>query len=81
VDRRTHLHDDHTHRIQELEAQQAALVSENMMLKKFVSEMKYKQEELTNKTDGLLRVLYHMFLSSVGIHFVHLLILLNHPQN
>jgi hypothetical protein len=67
MDRRIHLHDEHTRRIQDLEAQQAALVSENLMLKKFVTDMKYKQEELTNKTDGLLRVLYHMFSSSVGV--------------
>lgn len=66
-DRKHHAHDDQTRRIQELEAQQTALVSENQMLKRIISEMRYKQEELSNKTDGILKVLYHMYLTSVFI--------------
>lgn len=64
-DRKHHTHDDQTRRIQELEAQQTALVSENQMLKRVITDMKYKQEELSNKTDGILKVLYHMYLTSV----------------
>jgi hypothetical protein len=61
VDRRLHLMEEQNRRIQELETQQATLVSENIRLKRIVSEMRHKQDDLSNRTEGVLKLLYHMF--------------------
>jgi hypothetical protein len=61
------VYEDHTRRIHELEAQQSLLLNENLMLKRVVAEMKYKQEDMANKTEGVLKLLYHMLLSTVSL--------------
>jgi hypothetical protein len=59
------VYEDHNRRLHDLEAQQSALVSENLMLKRVVADMKFKQEDMANKTEGVLKLLYHMLLTSV----------------
>ena len=55
------------YRMAELEEQQARLAGENTMLKHMLAEARAKQDELTHKTEGVLKLLYHMFVSTVRL--------------
>ena len=52
-------------RIQELEAQQLRLSEENIVLKHQLDDTKARQDDLTQKMEGVLKLLYHMFVSAV----------------
>ena len=52
-------------RIQELEAQQLRLSEENIILKHQLDDTKARQDDLIQKMEGVLKLLYHMFVSAV----------------
>eukprot|EP00602_Paraphysomonas_sp_CaronLab_P006591 CAMPEP_0185035024 /NCGR_PEP_ID=MMETSP1103-20130426/25689_1 /TAXON_ID=36769 /ORGANISM="Paraphysomonas bandaiensis, Strain Caron Lab Isolate" /LENGTH=441 /DNA_ID=CAMNT_0027571927 /DNA_START=134 /DNA_END=1459 /DNA_ORIENTATION=+ len=51
-------------RMAELEAQQSRLTAENVMLKRMLTDARDKQADLTQKMEGVLKFLYHIFVST-----------------
>ena len=53
-------------RILELESQQSRISEENIVLKHMLDDMRARQDDLTQKMEGVLKLLYHMFVSTVS---------------
>eukprot|EP00392_Amoebophrya_sp_AT5.2_P019433 g20269.t1 len=51
-------------RILELESQQSRISEENIVLKHMLDDMRARQDDLTQKMEGVLKLLYHMFVST-----------------
>jgi hypothetical protein len=58
--------DSQKRRILELESQQTRLSEENIVLKHMLDGMRSKQDDLTQKMEGVLKLLYHMFVAAVS---------------
>lgn len=58
--------DSQKRRILELESQQNRLSEENIVLKHMLDDMRSKQDDLTQKMEGVLKLLYHMFVAAVS---------------
>eukprot|EP00604_Paraphysomonas_vestita_P004176 CAMPEP_0174822000 /NCGR_PEP_ID=MMETSP1107-20130205/12280_1 /TAXON_ID=36770 /ORGANISM="Paraphysomonas vestita, Strain GFlagA" /LENGTH=501 /DNA_ID=CAMNT_0016039811 /DNA_START=208 /DNA_END=1710 /DNA_ORIENTATION=+ len=67
-ERRLNHHEDLSKRIQELESHQAQLANENNMLRRVITEMKLKQDDISSKTEGVLKLLYHMLVTTGGMN-------------